>query len=94
MRIATKIISGYAVLIALMAAVLVYQVVSIHYMQSINKNLSGLTFSAARTSIQLMRDRDLVEEYTKTPGAPARVVHRDPCCLTPMMVLKDTNGKG
>jgi len=65
MRIATKIISGYAVLIALMAAVLVYQVVSIHYMQSINKNLSGLTFSAARTSIQLMRDRDLVEEYTK-----------------------------
>src|SRR6266516_2828803 len=34
-------------------------------MQSINKNLSGLNFSAARTSIQLMRDRDLVEEYTK-----------------------------
>src|SRR5438034_200241 len=65
MRIATKIISGYAILIALMAAVLVYQVVSIHYMQSINKNLSGLTFSAARTSIQLMRDRDLVDEYTK-----------------------------
>ena len=65
MRIATKIISGYAILIALMAAVLVYQVASIHHMQSINKNLSGLNFSAARTSIQLMRDRDLVEEYTK-----------------------------
>jgi len=64
-RIATKIISGYAILIALMAAVLVYQVASIHHMQSINKNLSGLNFSAARTSIQLMRDRDLVEEYTK-----------------------------
>ena len=48
-----------------MAAVLVYQVASIHHMQSINKNLSGLNFSAARTSIQLMRDRDLVEEYTK-----------------------------
>jgi len=41
-RIATKIISGYAILIALMAAVLVYQVASIHHMQSINKNLSGL----------------------------------------------------
>ncbi len=65
MRIATKIISGYAILIALMAAVLIYQVILIHRMQSINKDLSGITFAAARTSIQMMRDRDLVEEYTQ-----------------------------
>jgi len=65
MRIATKIILGYAVLIALMATVLVYQVLSIHRMQSINWNLSGISFSAARTSIQMMRDRDLIEEYTR-----------------------------
>src|SRR5436309_4553238 len=65
MRIATKIISGYAILIALMATVLVYQVLSIHRMQSINRDISGITFSAARTSIQMMRDRDLVEEYTQ-----------------------------
>src|SRR5213594_1782407 len=65
MRIATKIILGYAVLIALMATVLVYQDLSIHQMQSINRDLSGISFSAARTSIQMMRDRDLVEEYTQ-----------------------------
>jgi signal transduction histidine kinase len=65
MKIATRIISGYGVLIALLALILGYQVVAIHRMQSIGNTVSRVNFQAAIASLQLMRDRDLVEEYAK-----------------------------
>ena len=64
MKIATKIAAGYGVLIVLILAVLSYQVSSIHRMQSINQNLSGIHYRAASLSLQLLRDLDQVEEFT------------------------------
>ena len=46
MRIGTKIITGYGVLIALMALVLAYQVVLVHRLQSIHRNLAEINFQA------------------------------------------------
>jgi two-component system sensor histidine kinase GlrK len=65
MKIATRIISGYGILILLLASVLTYQVIAVHRMRSINRTMAGVNFHAALASLQLMRDLDLVEEYTK-----------------------------
>jgi len=65
MKISTKIIFGYGVLIALMAGMLAYEIFAIHRMQSISRSLSGVNFRTTMFSFQLMRERDLVEEYTQ-----------------------------
>jgi hypothetical protein len=65
MKIATRIISGYGILIALVAGVLAYEVTAMHKMQSIGSTVARVNFQAAITSLQVMRDRDLVEEYAK-----------------------------
>jgi two-component system sensor histidine kinase GlrK len=65
MKIATRIISGYGILILLLASVLTYQVIAVHRMRSINRTMAGVNFRAALAALQLMRDLDLVEEYTK-----------------------------
>jgi signal transduction histidine kinase len=65
MKISTKITFGYAILIGLMAGVLAYEIFALHRMQSISRSLSGVNFRTAITSLQLMRERDLVEEYTQ-----------------------------
>lgn len=54
-----------------MTAVFTYQVALIHRMQSINRDLSRINFLAARRSLEMMRDRDLVEEYTRKSFALA-----------------------
>jgi signal transduction histidine kinase len=65
MRIASKIFAGYAALILIMAGLLACQSIAIHSMQSTIARLSALDFRAARLSIELMRDRDLIEEFAK-----------------------------
>ncbi|MCH8266373.1 MAG: HAMP domain-containing protein [Acidobacteria bacterium] len=65
MKIATKIAAGYGILIVLILAVLSYQVSSIHRMQAINQNLSGIHYRAASLSLQMLRDLDQVEEFTR-----------------------------
>jgi signal transduction histidine kinase len=65
MRIASKIFSGYAALILIMAALLTCQSIAVHSMQSTISRLSALDFRAARLSIDLIRDRDLIEEFAK-----------------------------
>ncbi len=65
MRITTRVASGYALLATLIAAVLFYQALIIHRMQAINRDLSSITFRAALLSLDLMRQRDLVEEYSR-----------------------------
>ncbi len=65
MRIATRIGTGYAILIALILAVLTYQVSRLHQMESINRNLSGINFRAAEVSLRIWRDLDQAEEFTK-----------------------------
>ena len=65
MKVSTRVVSGYAVLLALLSAVLAYQTIVIHQMRSINRDLSSVSFQATLSSLQLIRDRDLVEEYSK-----------------------------
>ena len=77
MKVSTRVVSGYAVFLALLSAVLAYQTVVIHQMRTINRELSGVSFQAALNSLQLIRDRDLVEEYGKK-----FFVRRDPDYLT------------
>jgi signal transduction histidine kinase len=64
MKITTRIISGYGLLIAVLVALVVYQVLTIHRMQSIIRNLSGSSFQNGLACLQALRDRDLVEEFT------------------------------
>ena len=74
MKIAAKISAGYGILIALIVAVLTYQVALFYQMQSINRDLSAIDFRTAILSLQLLRDLDQVEEFTRkfyaTEGDP------------------------
>jgi signal transduction histidine kinase len=65
MKVTTKCISGYGILIALMFAVLAYQIGAINRMHSKFRSLESLDFKATLVSVDLMRTRDLVEEFTK-----------------------------
>jgi signal transduction histidine kinase len=62
MKITTRIITGYGLFIALLAGLVIYQVITINHMQSINKTLKEINFENAVTSLNSMRDLDLVEE--------------------------------
>ncbi len=64
MRIATKIISGYGILIVITSALLAYQVLAIYRLESTVRNLSSVDFRSGRLSLELMRGRDVVAEYT------------------------------
>lgn len=65
MKISTKIAAGYGILIGLIFAVLFYEVTRIQQMEAINRNLSQINFRAATLSLQLLRDLDQVEEFTR-----------------------------
>jgi len=65
MKVTTKCVSGYGILIALMFGVLVYQITSINRLQLNFRSLERLDFKATLLSVDLMRARDLVEEFTK-----------------------------
>jgi signal transduction histidine kinase len=65
MRISTKIIAGYALLIGIMALLVAGQAVSARRMQSTVARLSSAEFRAGQLALELMRDRDLIEEYAK-----------------------------
>jgi signal transduction histidine kinase len=65
MRISTKIIAGYALLIGIMAALVVYQAISVRRMQEKIRQLSDADFLSGRLSLDLIRERELIEEYTR-----------------------------
>lgn len=65
MKIATKIFSGYGILIVITSVLLAYQVISIFRLESTVSTLSSVDFRSGRLSLELMRGRDLVEEYTR-----------------------------
>ena len=65
MKIASKISSGFGILIALIVAVLSYQVTLFLQMQSINRSLSTIDFHSAILSVQLLRALDQVEEFSR-----------------------------
>src|SRR5579863_6954213 len=90
MKIASKISSGYGILIALIVAVLTYQLSLFYQMQSINKNLSGITFRAAIVSLELLRDLDQVEEFTRK----FYVTEGDPYYAAQMEEMRDAFSQG
>jgi signal transduction histidine kinase len=63
MKITSRIFLGYALFIAILVGLVVYQVITINRMQSINRALSDINFQHALACLQALRDRDLVEEY-------------------------------
>jgi signal transduction histidine kinase len=64
MKITTRIISGYGLLIAVLIGLAVYQVITIKRLQSLNQSLRETNFQNALDCLEALRDRDLVEEYT------------------------------
>jgi methyl-accepting chemotaxis protein len=65
MKIATRIISGYALLIAVLAGLVVYQILTITRLQATSKTLSELNFQNALNCLQALRDLDRVNDYTR-----------------------------
>lgn len=90
MKIATKIAAGYGILIGLVLAVLAYQLSSIHQTQSINRNLSAINFQAAIVSLQLLRDLEQVEEFTRKFFATGG----DPGYAAQMKEMRDAFSQG
>jgi signal transduction histidine kinase len=65
MRISAKIISGYGILIALMAGLLVIQFVTIDLMRKSINTLTDVTFESAFTLLELKADHAEVLYFTK-----------------------------
>jgi signal transduction histidine kinase len=65
MKITTRIISGYGILIAVLVGLVVYQIFTINRMQGINQALKNINLESAIACVQVMRDIDLLEEYTQ-----------------------------
>jgi signal transduction histidine kinase len=65
MKITTRIITGYGLFIVLLVGMVIYQILTINGMQSINRTLSEISFQTAHACLEALRDRDLVEEYTR-----------------------------
>jgi signal transduction histidine kinase len=65
MKISTKIILGYGILIAMIGILLLYQQHSIRELQGIVTRLSSVSIPAANVSLGLKRDIDLVDEFTQ-----------------------------
>jgi signal transduction histidine kinase len=65
MKITTRIITGYALFIAILAGLVIYQVITINHMKSINKTLKEINFENAVTSLNAMENLKNVEDFTK-----------------------------
>lgn len=65
MRVSSRIAAGYAILIALLMGLLAFEIVSLHRMQAINRRNSGQNLQAVLAALQLMRDRDSVEDSAR-----------------------------
>jgi signal transduction histidine kinase len=65
MKITTRIISGYGLFIAILAGLVIYQVITIHYMQSINKTLKDNNFRNAMVSLNALENLKGVTDFTK-----------------------------
>jgi len=65
MRVSTKIVLGFAVLLGLACIGLAYQVSVIHQMQSINQVLSAVNLRAASSSLRTMQLGQTLEEFSQ-----------------------------
>jgi len=65
MRVSTKTVSGFGILLVLACIGLAYQVSVLHQMQSINRDLSAVNFRSASTALRIMQLSDTLEEFTQ-----------------------------
>lgn len=65
MKIGTKIAVGFAVLIALLLAVQIYQISIVHHMQRINAQQSEISFASALTALELLHHLEELDEFTQ-----------------------------
>jgi two-component system sensor histidine kinase GlrK len=65
MKITTRIILGYGLLLAIMLGLAAYQVYAIRRMQSINRTVAEMDFQNSLACLEAMRNFDLVEEYAR-----------------------------
>lgn len=63
MKLATRVMWSYAVLMGLLAAALAYQASAIISLQTINRELTENRFRATTASLRLRRQLDLVDEF-------------------------------
>ena len=88
MKFATKIGVGYAIVIASMFAMLLYQSSVIYQMQSVNRRLSQVSFEAANLSYRLRQTLDPLEEFIRK-----FFVTRDPGYLQQVQAMQDLFGQ-
>ncbi len=65
MRVTSRIAAGYAILVGLLMGLLAFEMVSLHRMQAINRHNSGENLQVVLAALQLMRDRDSVEDSVR-----------------------------
>jgi signal transduction histidine kinase len=65
MRVSTRTVSGFGILLVLACIGLAYQVSVLHQMQSINRDLSAVNFRAASIALRTMQLSDTLEEFAR-----------------------------
>ena len=65
MKITTRIILGYGLLLAILLGLAAYQVYAVRIMQSINSTVAEMDFQNSLAGLEAMRNFDLVEEYAR-----------------------------
>jgi two-component system sensor histidine kinase GlrK len=65
MRVSTKIVCGFAILLALACVGLAYQVSALHQMQTINRDLSLLNMRSASAALRAMQLAETLEEFAQ-----------------------------
>src|SRR5262245_61184351 len=64
MKVSTRIISGFGILMVLAFVALGYQLSVIHQMQSINRDLSAINFQSASTALRMVQNSETIREFS------------------------------
>ncbi len=64
MKVSTRTISGFGILMLLAFAALGYQLRVIHQMQSINRDLSAINFRSASTALRMVQTSGTIREFS------------------------------
>jgi signal transduction histidine kinase len=65
MKITTRIVTGYGLFIAILAGLVMYQVITINRMRLINKTLKEINFQNAKSSVTALENLKDVVDFTK-----------------------------
>ena len=65
MKVSSKIISGFLVLMLLSIVVVAYEVSVVYQMQAVNRELADVDVKAAATALDMEKLVDLLDEYSK-----------------------------